>query len=245
LEKIQEILESEDVNITDESNHTILHVASYHGNEHLVEYLLDQGAQTDAQNNDGRIPLHLASQRGHVNVMKLLLNRGRTKTEDNWGLTPLHRAAYKGQKEAVQVLLEAGFDPNSRNNHHSTPLHSAARGGHNDVIDLLIEKNADIKAVNIYKKTCLHEAATKGCTDTVRHLVKLYKDIVDAVDKEGQTALHLSAEKNYFTIVQALVEAKANISLTDNYRKTALDVATENKRKEIVEYLQKHSQFTI
>jgi ankyrin repeat protein len=95
------------------------------------------------------------------------------------------------------------------------------------------------------RRTCLHEAATKGCTDTVRHLVKLCKDIVDAVDKEGQTALHLSAEKNYFTIVQTLVEAKANISLTDNYKKTALDVATENNRKEIVEYLQKHSQFTI
>jgi ankyrin repeat protein len=84
----------------------------------------------------------------------------------------------------------------------------------------------------------LHESALKGLTDTVRYLAQSFKNIIDIVNIEGRTALHLAAGKGYFTVVQQLVEAKANVHITDKYKKTALDVAIENNRREIVKYLQ-------
>jgi ankyrin repeat protein len=99
-----------------------------------------------------------------------------------------------------------------------------------------------VEVITEDKETCLHQAALKGFADTVSYLVQAFKNIIDFVNVEGRTALHIAAGKGYFTVVQHLVEAKANVHITDKYKKTALDVASENNRREIVEYLQKCNQ---
>jgi ankyrin repeat protein len=241
VKKIQELLKIVDIEARDQDNNTILHIASYYGHESLVEYLLDRGAYTDATNNDNRIPLHLASQLGHVKVVKQLLDKGhKSSARDKWGLTPLHRAAYKGHKEVVILLLDAGFSPNSQDYRNQTPLHGAANQGHNDLIDLLISKGANVKAVCINKKTCLHEAAKNGMMMTVRHLVKFFKNIINNTTTEGETALHIAAIFGHLPVIQELVAAKADVSITNNYNKTALDLAVEYRQTEIVEFLQNH-----
>jgi ankyrin repeat protein len=238
VKKIQQ-LEVIDLEARDQENNTILHIASYNGHETLVEYLLNKGANTDAKDNDDRIPLHLASQLGHVKVVKQLLEKGHKSTVgDKWGFTPLHRAAYKGHKKVVTLLLDAGFNVNARNHRKETPLHGAAHQGINDVIDLLISKGANVEAVCEDKKTCLHEAAINGMTKTVRHLVKFFNNIINNATTEGETALHIAAKFGYLPVVQELVSAKADINITNGCKKTALDLAVENNRAEVVKFLQ-------
>ncbi|XP_068900839.1 ankyrin repeat domain-containing protein 50-like [Tenebrio molitor] len=245
VKKLQELLKVVDIEARDQDNKTILHIASYYGHETLVEYLLDKGANTDATNKNGRIPLHLASQLGHVKVVKQLLDKVHKSTaRDNWGLTPLSRAAYKGHKEVVKLLLDAGFNANAQNYRKETPLHGAAHQGHNEVIDLLISKGANVEAVCEDKKTCLHEAAKNGMTETVRHLVNFFSNIINNVTTQGETALHIAAKYGYLTVVQELVSAKANVSITNNCKKTALDLAVENSRTEVVEFLQDYKANT-
>jgi ankyrin repeat protein len=55
--------------------------------------LIERGADVTAQNNDGETPLHLALQRGQVDVARMLIERGADVTaQNNDGETPLHLA---------------------------------------------------------------------------------------------------------------------------------------------------------
>ena len=60
----------------------------------------------------GYIPLHLASLRGHVGVVGLLLSRSTSllKIADSKGQTCLHVASANGHYEMVQALLGQGSD---------------------------------------------------------------------------------------------------------------------------------------
>ncbi|KAF5402775.1 hypothetical protein PHET_04000 [Paragonimus heterotremus] len=63
----------------DNERNTPLHTAAYFGRLHTCERLLDTGHGMRAMNSPdalGRLPLHVAVEQGHVNVVKLFLEKG-------------------------------------------------------------------------------------------------------------------------------------------------------------------------
>ena len=71
----------------------------------------------------GWTPLHFASQQGHSEVCKVLLeNQAEKNPKNNKGWTPLHCAAQKGKLNVCKTLIEAGVEVNSINNKGETPL---------------------------------------------------------------------------------------------------------------------------
>ena len=71
-------------------------------------------------------PLHIASEEGHVGIMRILLDVGRVDID---GLTEcsstgmaLHVAAYNGRREAAALLIERGAKINAVNAYGKTPL---------------------------------------------------------------------------------------------------------------------------
>ncbi len=82
----------------------------------MVEYLLSVGADVNAQDKGGLIPLHNASSYGHVDVAALLIRHGTAvNAVDKWGYTPLHEAAQKGRTQLCSLLLAHGANPVARN----------------------------------------------------------------------------------------------------------------------------------
>eukprot|EP00740_Mantoniella_antarctica_P021007 CAMPEP_0198679328 /NCGR_PEP_ID=MMETSP1468-20131203/2517_1 /TAXON_ID=1461545 /ORGANISM="Mantoniella sp, Strain CCMP1436" /LENGTH=69 /DNA_ID=CAMNT_0044417869 /DNA_START=14 /DNA_END=220 /DNA_ORIENTATION=+ len=63
--------------------------------------------------DNGVTPLQMATQNGHLTVVKVLLEAGADANKAlNDGFTPLQVAAQCGHPAVVKVLLEAGADAN-------------------------------------------------------------------------------------------------------------------------------------
>ena len=68
--------------------------SSSRGGLEVARLLLDHVPDVDAENKDGRTPLHLASSSGGAGIMYLLLDRGaNANAEDMDGWTPFHLAS--------------------------------------------------------------------------------------------------------------------------------------------------------
>ncbi|HUQ59748.1 ankyrin repeat domain-containing protein [Lentzea sp.] len=94
---------------------TALAWAAYRGLENATRALLDLGANPDQRtgfggpmHGEGVTALHLAAERGHLPVIRMLLDAGadRTITDANFEATPAHWAGHNDQREA-QALLSA------------------------------------------------------------------------------------------------------------------------------------------
>ena len=86
-------------------------------------------------------PLMLASLKGHLDLVKKLVERGGDVNKPGW--TPLHYAATNGHLEIMNFLLEhhAYIDAESPNK--TTPLMMAAQYGTAPAVKLLLEAGAD------------------------------------------------------------------------------------------------------
>ncbi|KAF2349375.1 Poly(ADP-ribose) polymerase catalytic domain, partial [Trinorchestia longiramus] len=104
-------------------NSTPLHLAAGYNNLDVAEYLLQKGANVNAQDKGGLIPLHNASSYGHMDLASLLIRyETNVNATDRWGYTPLHEAAQKGRTHLSALLLAHGADPFMRNQEGQTPL---------------------------------------------------------------------------------------------------------------------------
>ena len=87
----------------------------------------------------GRAPISIAAMRGHIEVVRALLDAGADANSlDRRGATPLHHAAGEGMADMVQLLLDRGANPNYREeNWNSTPLDWATYGENPAVVAIL------------------------------------------------------------------------------------------------------------
>jgi hypothetical protein len=95
----------------------------------------------------GRTALHDASVNDHLQVVKLLLQRGAdVRVMNQFGDTSLHEAGRWGHLEVVRLLLDNQADMSMTNQHGWTPLHFAAAYSQLEVARVLLEAGADVKA---------------------------------------------------------------------------------------------------
>jgi ankyrin repeat protein len=82
----------------------------------------------------------LASEKGHVEVVKLLLDRG-AEIDKQTFFTALHLASYNGYVEVVKLLLDRGAEIDKQT-FGGTALHLASQNGHVEVVRILLQKGA-------------------------------------------------------------------------------------------------------
>ncbi len=107
-----------------------LMMASLGGYEDLAKTLIDKGADV---NKTGWAPLHYAATKGHISIMKLLLeNHAYIDAESPNKSTPLMMAAMYGTFESVKLLVEEGADVGLKNEQGLTALDFAKRANRSD-----------------------------------------------------------------------------------------------------------------
>ena len=96
----------------------------------IIDYLIEKGADLNAQDKSGMTPLHHTAIRGNQDALKALLKSPGIVMEptDAQGSTPLHLAATYNQPEVAKTLLTTGnATPEARDADQRTPLHEACQ----------------------------------------------------------------------------------------------------------------------
>jgi len=196
-------------------------------NDTLIETdIIDQGSA-----------LNTAARKGHLDAVKLLLEKGADiNAQTNGQGSAINAAARNGHVNMVKFLLEKGADINLQNNRQGSALNAAARKGHLDVVKFLLEKGADINLQNNGQGSALNAAARNGHVNMVKFLLEKGADI--NLQNSGQgSALNAAARKGHLDVVKFLLEKGADINLQNNRQGTALNAATRNGHLDTVKFL--------
>lgn len=176
---------------TDEQGITALHWAAINGHQALCHFLLQSGADVNAQGGDAQAtPVLWASKRCHLAVISLLLAHGADPLiRDDQGYNLLHSATLDGNVFQLVLLLhqpDLPVDVQDAQGH--TSLMWAAYKGFGACVDVLLRWGADVHAVDEMGFTALHWALVKGSYVCIQKLVEFGSDrFARSKPVEGQT----------------------------------------------------------
>ena len=131
-----------DLNANVTNRNTTLHIRAYRGYKDAAKPLLAKGADVTCLASENLTPHQYATNDGHCDVIKELLNsKADINAKDINGNTHL-RQAYNGYTNAIKTLLSKGADLTSLDKNNEIALHFAAAIGHRDAIKELMNSNA-------------------------------------------------------------------------------------------------------
>lgn len=215
---------------------------SYKGDADAVRQLLKSEPElVDLVHND-LTPLHVAAQRGHSQVIRLLISHGadpnHKREEYEW--TPLVWASYRGHLDAVQTLLKLGAKP-----YLNQPIHFAGQRGHKEICQTLVDHGAvdhlieDNPAGLTFFKACY-----SFDSDRVEQILERDPNLVNVRDANGKTALHEVCTNGDLKTAKVLLKYAIPIEVKDDSDQKALDRAKNHNRKKLVAMLESISTST-
>lgn len=189
--------------------------------------------------------LHAAAQRGDVAQIERLLKSGAAiDATDGAGRTPLHVATFARQGAAVRALIEAGANHAKLENGRYDAVTIAAVADDEATLRTLLQLGASAKLVTSrYDGTALIAAAHLGHDGVVRQLIAAgapldhvnnlhWTAVIEAIVLGDGGARHQATLK-------ALIDAGANLQITDRNGQTPLALAKARGYGAMVTMLEK------
>lgn len=224
----------------------------------LLETLIKAGVAINGD-DEKPSPIQLAIEKGHLDLVKLLLKKGavlrRHEKEQ-----PLVNAAFYGHTPLLDYLL--GREKKSAIHLNELAM-AAAKGGKLSTLQFLQQRGADLSYKTIRPQlvamrkqdphseppiattTALHFAAEKGHLAVVRYLLETIKLDVNekeinilSVDNTGTlSALHYAVEHGDYLLVQLLLQYDADTEAIDQQKGSPLLLAVQHNHLAIVRLL--------
>ena len=194
-----------------------------------VKRLLNKGI--DLKPNDN-YAMGLASENGHTEVIKLLLQDGRIDPSGNDNYY-IRMASQNGHTDIVKLLLQdKRVDPSDYNN---SAIRGASINGHTDIVKLLLQdKRVDPSLIGNY---AIRGASINGHTDVVKLL--LQDERVDPSDNNNYAIIRAS-QKGYIEIVKLLLQ-DGRVDPSDNsnssIKRALIRMSSNNGYVDIVKLL--------
>ena len=177
-------------------------VANPGPNSAMVKLLLEAGANPNARDPRGQIPLHIAARDWQISAVEQLVSAGSdVNARDKKGTGPAMTAfelgqtdmfdlmvahgatvstdlmsVYKGDLSCVQSLIENGKAQETFEQ-GLTLLHAAAAGGHTAIVELLLANGLYVRSQTQKGYTALHHAAAGNHRDVAELLLAKGADV--------------------------------------------------------------------
>ncbi len=231
------------------NNLTALHFAARMGSPQIVSSLLQMsGMEVNVQDDRSFTPLDLAIEKGHVEVVELLLEHTSTsdlqRKHDCSGNTPLHIATKNGHVELTNLLLEHANKLHfNKEIADQNGAHLNNEEGHVDEVKGVLEHSESyIKEKNNDGNTPLHLAIEEGHAKVVQFLLKYCNPLDLEVEKvAGQTPLHLAILGGHDEVVKVWLEhAELNLKVKNKDGNTLLHLASLGGHVKVVNIMLEH-----
>ena len=200
-----------------------------------------QNMNIDRSDAGGFNALIVASQNGHLETVRFLLENG-ASVEDIWtedGVTALMMAAQENHLEILQMLIEnAKGSVNARADNGSTALCMASYNGHLEVCRELLKHGALRTLGHVNGELPCLSASSGGHSEVV--LLLLREDCEEQVNcrrDDGATPLLVAAICGYVEVIRALLLNGADINAKRNDGKDALSLALAGRKTDAVNLL--------
>lgn len=166
LDKVKDLIKICDLDAVNNMIQTPVHVATMANRPEMVDLLIEAGSRYDIHDRRGNTPLHLACQKGHIEIVKILLDFVMLRFSQDQVKNYMEMTNFEGQ----------------------TCLHLAATHKRQNVIELLVQKyNADVNCKDSRSgHTILHKAIISFNVDLVSFILKLGQHCV-VPDFTGRT----------------------------------------------------------
>ena len=234
-----------------EAQNNPIHHAAEGGHLEVLESLLampEAKRLINAQNRHKYTALFIASRKDHLDVVKLLLNRGADHMlQSENGETCLH-AAVSSDPGLIRLLLTQAREENNlesfldlRKTTDRTALHCAIEAKYPDIPQLL-SFGASYKAKTHDGVTPLHCAAWDGYAQAAEDLLHAAEkagdfEFVNTFNDYSKTPLIDAAQRGNYKLVEILLHHGADIIRCDKVGQNALHYSAWRNRKEVVELL--------
>ncbi|TVY67329.1 Ankyrin repeat and KH domain-containing protein 1 [Fusarium oxysporum f. sp. cubense] len=198
------------------------------GNKDLVTCLIKAGANVNqyfSHYGESVTPLYAASMKGHLAIMRQLLDAG-ADIDGRAGYlgTPLLAAVSEGQVEAMTLLLDAGADLQALSTVNKYPaLVIALDQGHPELVDRLISAGANVNDSVPYYGSALQAAASKGYRDVAESLLDVGGDPAMEGGRNG-LAIVAAAAKQRVDVLKMFIDRGV---VTKEQAKKAIDWVEE------------------
>lgn len=147
-------------------------------------------------------------------------------------------AAITGDNQTLQILLPL-FRAEAIKTHipayvlvHrnlGNPLFAAILNKHRGTVQLLIDSGVITSSISdtVFKSSCLQWAVNDGDIEIIAILLKADDINLNQQDSDGNSALHVAAEKGYENVIMKLIDAGADRNLRNSKGETALDLIND------------------
>lgn len=233
------------INAVSQQGWTTLMLACKKDDAKLVSFLLSRGADVNHLSPDRWTALTEATSKGSTGIMRMLLGAGadtEVRAQSDW--TPLMYAAYRGDIEAVDLLLDSGASFEEVSARDATPMLLAAASGNPTVVLRLLNAGCrpdslwSIAQAEVRETTEMIGEGSAGAVPPSLTAPKTTQERIERVYKVGWTPLMVAAQIGSLEIVVTLLDAGANPYSKSPMFKTAFEIARENGRLDVAEYLE-------
>ncbi|MDP2437122.1 MAG: ankyrin repeat domain-containing protein, partial [archaeon] len=219
------------------------------------------GASVLAVDHLNKSPLHLAIEfSANYKIIVSLLNACRSSTElgtllriasSRYLVTPLHDAILMGRIDVVKLLLNGkcitaelrNLMLRVRDSAGHSIVSIAATAGRKDIFEVLLPLSFAMEQIDDNQRNVVHTCAQIGQHEILSLILTddHWNHLVNRIDSNGWTPLHLAARWGYVNIIKLLLVHHALPTLVDRNGETPLALAMRHASPEAIHLLQQYT----